>query len=333
MRKAPLVKAGCLCDLKQVSPEPSARLAALVAAVSQTDQLTDILDGLGEAVYIVDRDRTITFWNRECERVSGYNARDVVGRRCFDEILRHIDDEGRRLCLQLCPLAHTMRDGKTRRCRVWLHHREGHRLPVKIVAQPIRDRDGTIIGAIEAFSDDSSLAATRARLVEMERLAMVDPLTDVPNRRYLEMALSSRLAEVRRYGLEVSLAIVDLDDFKHVNDRFGHVVGDAVLRMVATALVANERTEDVIARLGGDEFVMLLTHADEQAAARICERLRMLIAGSALEQDGIAVRVTASFGVAGAVGDDDFESLVRRADERLYRAKKRQNAVAFGGEP
>ncbi|HUO74918.1 MAG TPA: GGDEF domain-containing protein [Solirubrobacteraceae bacterium] len=316
-----------MCDTKYVSLESSARLAALVAAVSQTEQLTDILDGLGEAVYLVDRDRTITFWNKECERVSGYSAREVVGRHCFDEILRHIDDDGRRLCLQLCPLAHTMRDGETRRCRVWLHHREGHRLPVRIVAQPIRDRDGTIIGAIESFSDDSSLASTRARLVEMERLAMVDPLTDVPNRRYLEMALSSRLAEVRRYGVKVSLAILDLDNFKRVNDCHGHVIGDAVLRMVATALAANERSEDVVARLGGDEFVIVLPHADEDAAVGICERLRMLIAGSALEQDGTAVRVTASFGVAGAVEDDDFESLMQRADERLYRAKKRQNAV------
>ena len=317
-----------LCDNTIVSPESAARLAVFAAAVSQAGQFAEILDELGEAVYLVDRDRTISFWNRECERVSGYSAREVVGRQCFDDILRHIDDEGRRLCKQLCPLAHTMRDGKTRRCRVWLHHREGHRLPVKIVAQPIRDHDGVIIGALEAFADDSSLASTRARLVEMERLAMVDPLTDVPNRRYLEMALTSRLAELSRYGLEFSVAIVDLDDFKDVNDRFGHAVGDAVLTMVATALAANERAEDVVARLGGDEFVVVLQHADLQTATAICERLRMLIAGSELEQDGIAVHVTASFGVTAARPDDDIDSLMRRADGFLYSAKQRRNAVA-----
>jgi diguanylate cyclase (GGDEF)-like protein/PAS domain S-box-containing protein len=297
--------------------------------MGEAGQLTEILDGLGEAVYLVDRERTISFWNKECERISGYSARDVVGRRCFDDILRHIDDAGRRLCLRLCPLALTMRDGETRRCRVWLHHREGHRLPVKIVAQPIRDRDGAIIGAIEAFTDDSSLAATRARLAEMERLAMVDPLTDVPNRRYLEMALSSRLAEVRRYGMELAVAVVDLDDFKDVNDRFGHGIGDAVLRMVATALVANERAEDVVARLGGDEFVVLLQHADADSARTICERLRMLIEGSMLEQDGIAVGVTASFGVTTVTAADDVVSVMRRADELLYAAKRHQNTVAL----
>ena len=328
MRKLPLLITAGLCDKHIVSPQSASLLAAFAAAVSEAGQLTELLDGLSEAVYLVDRDRTISFWNKECERLSGYSARDVVGRKCFDDILRHIDDEGRRLCLQLCPLAHTMRDGQTRRCRVWLHHREGHRLPVKIVAQPIRDHNGVIIGAIEAFTDDSSLAATRARLAEMERLAMVDSLTDVPNRRYLEMALSSRLAELRRYGVAVSVAILDLDDFKKVNDRFGHAVGDAVLKMIATALAANERTEDVVARLGGDEFVVVLQHADEETASQICERLRTLIAGSELEQDGIAVSVTASFGVTAATSEDDLDSVMRRADARLYHAKRQRNTVA-----
>lgn len=323
---------GALCDKHTMSPETSARLDAFAAAVGQASHFTEILDGLGEAVYLVDRDRTITFWNKECERLSGYSAHDVVGRSCFDDILRHIDDEGTRLCLQQCPLARTMQDGETRRCRVWLHHREGYRLPVKLVVQPIRDHDGVIIGAIEAFSDDSSLASVRARLAEMERLAMVDPLTDVPNRRYLEMALSSRLAEIRRYGLEVSVAILDLDDFKNVNDRFGHAVGDAVLKMVATALAANERAEDVVARLGGDEFVVVLQHADREVGIRICERLRILIAGSELEHDGIAVSVTASIGVTPATPEDDFDSVMRRADELLYRAKRHRNAVASAGD-
>ena len=302
-------------------------LEAFTAALSDADQFTDIFDSLEEAVYLVDRSRTIAYWNQACEQISGYSARDVVGRRCFDDILRHIDDEGRRLCVRLCPLADTMRDGESRRCRVWLHHRNGYRLPVRIVTQPIRDGDGTIIGALEAFTDDSSLTSMRARLADMERLAMIDPLTEIPNRRYLEMALSSRLGEVRRFGLKLSVAMLDLDDFKSVNDRFGHAIGDSVLRMVATVLAANGRAEDLVARLAGDEFVVVLQHADVDVAAETCERLRMLIEGSELEEAGASVRVTASFGVTPVDTEDDAESVLRRVDKLLYEAKEGRNTV------
>ena len=167
----------------------SAGLTAFAPACGQPELFGELLDGLREAVNVVDRGRTIRFWNRACEEISGYRSEDVVGHRCFENILRHIDDQGQELCFGLCPLAHAMKDGQPRRCRVWLHHRDGHRLPVRVIAQALRDPDGVIIGAIEAFSDDSSLAATRARLVEMERLAMVDPLIEIPNRRYLQMTL------------------------------------------------------------------------------------------------------------------------------------------------
>lgn len=305
----------------------SGGLAAFAQTFGHPELFGELLDGLGEAVYIVDRQRTIRFWNRACEEISGYRAEDVVGHRCFENILRHIDDQGQQLCFGLCPLAHTMKDGQPRRCRVWLHHRNGHRLPVRVIAQPLRDLDGGIIGAIEAFSDDSSLAATRARLVEMERLAMVDPLTEIPNRRYLQMTLSSRLGEVRRHSLPLSVAIVDIDDFKNVNDRFGHQAGDKALKMVATVLAANERVEDIVARLGGDEFVLVLNHADLETATQACERLRMLIAHSTLELHDAHVQLTTSIGVTTATPRDDPDSVLARADELLYQAKAERNRV------
>jgi diguanylate cyclase (GGDEF)-like protein/PAS domain S-box-containing protein len=308
----------------------SAPLADLAAALGREEQLGEILDGLGEPVYIVDRGRTIRHWNSACERITGYAAADVVGRRCFEDILRHIDEDGRNLCVGLCPLADTMRDGEPRRCRVWLHHRDGHRLPVKIATQPVRDAGGTIIGAVESFTDDSSLQSMRARLTEMEHLAMVDPLTDIPNRRYLEMTLSSRLAELERYERRFAVAMVDLDDFKVVNDTFGHEVGDAALTMVATVLAANARLEDVVARLSGDEFVVVLQHAPLPEAVQVCERLRTLVASSRLERDDSIVHVTASFGVTAAHHGDDVRSLLRRADGQLYRAKSLRNSLFAG---
>ncbi len=109
----------------------------------------------------------------------------MVGHHCFDNILRHIDADGNRVCFGLCPLAHTMADGESRQTRVWLHHKLGHRVAVRVAVNAIRDHDGKVIGGIETFTDDSALAATQERVAELEHLAMVDQLTEVPNRRFL----------------------------------------------------------------------------------------------------------------------------------------------------
>jgi diguanylate cyclase (GGDEF)-like protein/PAS domain S-box-containing protein len=304
--------------------DASVDMAQFAAALGRADQLSEILNGLGEAVYLVDRERTIRVWNTASEKLSGYRAEEVVGHRCFEDILRHIDDQGRRLCFEDCPLAATIKDGCRRQCRVWLHHRDGHRIPVRLSTQPIRDHGGAIIGAIETFSDDSSLEAMRARLQEMEELAMVDPLTEIPNRRYLEMVLTSRLAEARRYRRALSIALFDFDDFKLINDRYGHATGDAALRVVATVLAANERADDIVARLAGDEFVVVLHNADRIAATKACQRLRMLIASSELKLGHERVRLAASFGVATATPRDQVASILQRADRKLYRAKEQR---------
>jgi diguanylate cyclase (GGDEF)-like protein/PAS domain S-box-containing protein len=240
------------------------------AALGEPDFFVELLDSLSDAVYLVDRDRTIRFWNRACEQITGYRAVEVVGHHCFEGILRHVDEHGRRLCFGPCPLALTIKDGTPRENRIWLHHKDGHRVEVQVGVRPVRDGRGQIIGAIETFTDESAVAATHARLAELEQLAMVDALTGVPNRRFLEMTLSSRLAELRRYAVPFVVAFADIDHFKRVNDDNGHDVGDEVLRMVAKTLSGNVRSSDTLARFGGEEFVLVLNHMRVRARRSGC---------------------------------------------------------------
>ena len=106
-----------------------------------------ILDNLFDGVYFVDRDRVITYWNKGAEKITGYDAGQVMGRSCRDNILNHVTANGVQLCLTNCPLASTMEDGKQREAEVYLHHADGHRLPVTVRASPIYDEQGNIIGA------------------------------------------------------------------------------------------------------------------------------------------------------------------------------------------
>ncbi len=299
-----------------------AELPAFAAAFTDAGFFTDVLDGLNDGVYLVDRARTIRFWNRGCERITGYPAGEVVGRRCFENLLRHVDQNGCQLCVGMCPLAQTMRDGQPRQTRVWLHHKRGHRLPVRVEVKPARDPDGQIIGAIETFIDDSPLTAVQDRVAELEQLAMVDKLTGVPNRRFLELTLSGRLAELRRYGTPFVLAFGDIDGFKQVNDVLGHEKGDAVLQMIAMTLAGNLHGSDTVARFGGEEFVLLLHHTRHPGSIAACERLRKLVASSSLDAPSGPISVTISFGATLARPSDTLETLLHRADRLLYHSKR-----------
>jgi len=101
----------------------------------------DLLENIQEGVYFTDLDRRITFWNKAAEKITGYKAKNVIGVRCRDNILQHVDDTGLGLCQSLCPLAATMRDGKGREMEAYLHHKKGHRVPVRIRATPLAQRD------------------------------------------------------------------------------------------------------------------------------------------------------------------------------------------------
>jgi PAS domain S-box-containing protein len=188
----------------------------LVGALAQPDAFRGMLDSLADGVYLVDRGRRILFWNDESERISGYAASEVVGHRCFENILRHIDCNGTALCTGLCPLACTMRDCVPRSGDVWLHHKAGQRVPVSVRTTPIRDDGGEIIGAIEFFTDGSRLEASKEQISKLRALALTDALTGLPNRRYLELELSSRLAEVRRHHRTLGVVFADIDRFKAV---------------------------------------------------------------------------------------------------------------------
>lgn len=280
-----------------------------------------LLDSLTDGVYFVDRDRRITSWNHGAQRITGYSGEEVVGSYCWDNLLRHVDGEGRELCHAGCPLAQTVADGRDRETDVALLHKGGHRVPVKVRAVAIRDASGEIIGAVETFQDETEHQETRQRAEELQRLAFLDPLTGVGNRRWAEAELASRLREAQRHGFTFGLLFVDIDRFKAVNDRHGHETGDAVLRLVARTLRHAARGHDFVGRWGGEELVVLAAHCPGPAFGAVAERFRVLVESSRATTPSGPVSVTVSIGAALARPDDTPETLVARADALMYRAK------------
>lgn len=172
-------------------------------------------------------------------------------------------------------------------------------------------------------SVESEANSLRQTLVEQRHRALTDPLTGLPNRTaYLER-LEQEYARLRRYNSQLSLAIMDVDHFKRINDQHGHITGDLVLKAIAKLLQASVRKSDFVARFGGEEFVLLLPEVGLTDATKAINKLRQQIQARMLEAKGISVNVTASFGVADFREADTAADVFGRADRALYRAKER----------
>jgi diguanylate cyclase (GGDEF)-like protein len=182
---------------------------------------------------------------------------------------------------------------------------------------------GEDLELLRSLASRATLAMANVNLhIETQRQAVTDDLTGLASHGRFQEVLSSEMEQVRRYRYPVGLIMLDLDDFKAVNDAYGHLQGDLVLRYVADVLRETTRDVDVAARYGGEELALVLPHTDLQGAHEMAERVRAAIEGRAiprLEGDGV-LRITASVGVA-ASSDGDKDDLIAAADNALYVAK------------
>lgn len=291
-----------------------------------------LLENLPQGLYYVDENRRILHWSPAAERITGWRREEVLGRFCGEGVLEHLDEEGRELCGDRCPLLMAARLGAECRSEVFLKHRRGHRVPVQIEAAPVRNGDGSLKGMVESFWDNTRHLRLAEEKVRLERLALLDPLTGAGNRRAGMDQLQRALDAQQRYETVTGVVMLDIDHFKRINDRFGHETGDDVLRMVAETLAGSLRSTDFLARWGGEEFLAILPHTTEALLPRVVGRLLRLVHRSGVEHPEGRIRVTVSAGVTALQAGDTVHELVDRADRLLYLAKQEgRNRFRFDG--
>lgn len=196
--------------------------------------------------------------------------------------------------------------------------------------QILRDGDQIRIGrAMLKFLTSGNVEAQYHE--EIYRLMTLDGLTQVHNKRYFNEAIEREFSRSKRYGNRLTLVVFDIDHFKQVNDTYGHLAGDEVLRRVGQLVKHKVRTNDTVARIGGEEFAVILPEADKIGGISLAEKLRRLVEAERIVHDGQHIPVTVSLGVAEFLPQFETSAeLIKRADDKLYEAKRSgRNRVCY----
>ena len=266
-----------------------------------------------EAVVITDRDNCIVAVNPAFTQLTGYPADEVIGKNPRILASGNVGPDF------YARMWHALNQNDHWEGEIWDKRKNGTTYPKWLSISVVRDATGSVQNHVANFTDISANKETADRLAQ---LAYHDPLTHLPNRLALDAQLTHALRVGKRENRQLALMLIDLDNFKNINDTLGHHIGDELLKEVAVRLRDCVRASDLVARLGGDEFVVVLPEIDGPlTAARVAGKLQTSLAEYYLVADHV-LYATPSIGISLFPGDgQDANTLLRNADAAMYHAK------------
>jgi diguanylate cyclase (GGDEF)-like protein/PAS domain S-box-containing protein len=277
-----------------------------------------VLQSLPIGVYLTGLKRQIGFWNTSAEKITGYLGQEVIGHFCHDNLLMHCDENHVALCGCACPLAQTMQDGRPREANIFLRHKDGQRVPVRVRATPVRDEFGVIIGAAEYFEERSFRAEMRCP--HLRRDVSLDGVTEIPDRQETLAGLGAALEEFAASQTPFGVLSIAIDNPDLVRRVYGCQAVDQVLYATAQTLSGGTRPDDLVGRLREDRFAALFACPAAEGLLSCAERLKRLVSLASVPWWGDRLSVTVSMGGTMVRPGDTVESLLGRAEEALEAA-------------
>lgn len=282
-------------------------------AENQLRLLASVFAASQEGILITDVHNRIVDVNPAFSAITGFAREEVLGQN------PRVLASGRHDAEFYQRIWQSLHESGVWRGEIWNRNRAGRVFPAHLSITTVRNADGELTHYVAVLTD---ISAMKAHEQELDRIAHYDPLTGLPNRRLLSDRLGLAIAQTRRAGDTMAVAVIDLDGFKPINDSFGHEAGDQVLKTIAHRLSACLRGGDTVARLGGDEFVLVMLGLSglndcQQAISRVLSAL-----AAPIPLQGNTVGVTGSIGFTLFPQDDvDADTLLRHADQAMYAAK------------
>jgi diguanylate cyclase (GGDEF)-like protein/PAS domain S-box-containing protein len=278
-------------------------------------------------VYLVDRERRILLWNDGAENITGYRRQEVIGRSCFDNLLMHCDQHSTLLCGLACPLLETIHDGKPCHADVFLRHKDGQRIPVRIRAVPIRDSNGSIIGASESFDERVLLPEGDIHPNNRAVDDHADGLTGILDHHSIQSHLSASLLDFTEYHVPFCVLAVAIDKPNEFQDAHGRKAMEAMVSVVARTLSRNLHPDDRIGRWSESRFLVIVMNCPASGLAKLAEMLSRIVGLAEIPWWGDRISVTVSMGATSARPDDSSELLLERAERALNAGLLEGNRV------
>src|SRR5437870_2547770 len=293
------------------------------------NDLAAIYDAMACGVVVRDAAGAVVFANAAAKRIFGRAPEELEGAEPPGED-RRIREDGTTMPDDEVPnVAAQARGESIRNVMMGMVRADGYVRWLLVDAVPIKDAFGRVREVVSSFTDVTDRKKAEH---ELERLALHDPLTGLPNRSLLLDRLEQALRPARRLSTPLALLVMDLDRFKEINDTFGHRAGDLLIGEVAGRITADLRETDTVARLGGDEFALILPGADEGGAGHVAQKIIAALQRP-FDVEGRAHEIAISIGIAvSPQHGEDAETLMRRADMAMYVAKRTPGGSAVYAE-
>ncbi len=284
------------------------------SGMSNEEMLTVLrtaLEHVHEGVYCVDNDRRIFFWNEAASKITGYSAEEMIGKRCFETSIKHIDHKGNNLCAAMCPLVATMFDGRIRTEPVYAHCKDGRLVEVVVNAYPLFIGDQTI-GAIEIFTQKAVVDAHQTFLRNKDQQT---DASELPNSDYVNYFIDVKIQEKRHFDSPFVFQMIRLDNFEEVAKERGEKVAEGLMRQMAELVRSEMRSSELLGRLKENILVGVYMSAAECDVPVIRRHTEYAIR-KLVEEENLKISIAGS----AATAEDTPSLLMGRVSEALDKS-------------
>lgn len=284
-------------------------------------ELNQIFKTVAGGILLVDKEFNLLRCNDSFLKMAGVSKEESRGRKCY-ELFRSC------LCnTDKCPLQRIKKGETHTESKIKKECTEGKSADYSIISTPFMGPAGDLIGIVAHITDITERVKAEEALAESERrykeLSLVDELTSLYNKRHFNSNLHLEVERAKRYGHPLSLMLLDIDNFKHHNDTYGHADGDLVLARLGRIIAESMRANDIPCRYGGEEFTVIMPETTGEEATVVAERIRSCFAGEIFKpNDQETVQKTVSIGVTQYIAEESEQNLLERADHNMYEAKQ-----------
>lgn len=290
---------------------------SVLSAFQDPEIYRDILNGLQIGVSVLDLQRRIVFWSDGAEQITGYARIDVLGHCCTENIFLHCNEVSCEMCAEKCSIAGALRDAEPVENVGLIHHKSGHRAPVRTWAIPLRDKHGSIIGIIQTFENEFAAAGADSNHRDMKEHGWLDDVTELPNQAVMQSHLRETLGTFTEMHIPFGIVCLQVHDLGQFRSSYGQGAARSMLQVLARTLRNAVSPSDFVGSRSDGQFLVILMECSEEALQIVSQRTLKIMAGASIQWWGKDLAAAVSMGSAGARAGDTLESLLQRAQPTI----------------